>query len=69
MNPTIELLNAHRSIRKFTSEPVDQATVETLIKAGQAAATSSFIQACTVIQVSQGRSAMHWPRWPVIRPM
>lgn len=54
MNPTIELLNAHRSIRKFTSEPVDQATVETLIKAGQAAATSSFIQACTVIQVSQG---------------
>lgn len=54
MNPTIELLNSHRSIRKFTDEPVAQSTVDTLIKAGQAAATSSFIQACTVIQVSQG---------------
>jgi len=54
MNPTIELLNAHRSIRKFTSEPIDQTVVETLVRAGQSAATSSFIQACTVIQVSAG---------------
>ncbi|MBA4503056.1 oxygen-insensitive NADPH nitroreductase [Marinobacterium marinum] len=54
MNPTIDLLNAHRSIRKFTATPIDQATVDTLVKAGQAAATSSFIQACTVIQVSSG---------------
>lgn len=54
MNSTIELLNAHRSIRKFTAEPIEQDTLNTLIKAGQAAATSSFIQACTVIQVSAG---------------
>lgn len=54
MNPTIELLKSHRSIRKFTDQPVDQATVDTLVQAGQAAATSSFIQACTVIQVSPG---------------
>ena len=54
MNPTIELLKSHRSIRKFTTDPVDQSTLETLIQAGQSAATSSFIQACTVIQVSQG---------------
>jgi len=54
MNQTIELLKSHRSIRKFTTDPVDQSTLETLIQAGQAAATSSFIQACTVIQVSQG---------------
>lgn len=54
MNPTIELLNTHRSIRKFTSEPIDQTVVETLVRAGQSAATSSFIQACTVIQVSAG---------------
>lgn len=54
MNSMIDLLNAHRSIRKFTAEPIVQPTVETLIKAGQAAATSSFIQACTVIQISQG---------------
>ncbi|MBR9828885.1 MAG: oxygen-insensitive NADPH nitroreductase [Oceanospirillales bacterium] len=54
MNPMIDLLNSHRSIRKFTAEPIDQATVDALVQAGQAAATSSFIQACTVIQVSQG---------------
>lgn len=52
MNETIKLLNAHRSIRKFTDQAVDQATLETLVKAGQAAATSSFIQACTLIQVN-----------------
>ncbi|MBV0933136.1 oxygen-insensitive NADPH nitroreductase [Marinobacterium weihaiense] len=54
MNPMIDLLNSHRSIRKFTAEPIDQATVEALVKAGQSAATSSFIQACSVVQVSQG---------------
>lgn len=52
MNSTIELLKSHRSIRKFTTEPVPQATLETLVEAGQAAATSSFIQACTLIQIN-----------------
>ncbi|MBN3562787.1 oxygen-insensitive NADPH nitroreductase [Aliamphritea spongicola] len=52
MNSTIELLKSHRSIRKFTAEPVPQAMLETLVEAGQAAATSSFIQACTLIQVN-----------------
>ncbi len=48
----IALLKQHRSIRKFKDEPVSPACVENLIEAGQAAATSSFIQACTVIQVT-----------------
>ncbi len=52
MNPTIQLLKSHRSIRKFTDESVEQSVVEVLIGAGQAASTSSFIQACTVIQVN-----------------
>ncbi len=52
MNKVIELLKSHRSIRKFQSRPVSQDIVKELIKAGQSAATSSFIQACTVIQVS-----------------
>ncbi|SEG52641.1 oxygen-insensitive NADPH nitroreductase [Marinobacterium lutimaris] len=51
MNPVIDLLKSHRSIRKFRPEPVDQETVNQLVAAGQSAATSSFIQACTVIQV------------------
>lgn len=54
MQDVVALLQSHRSIRQFTDEPVDQALVEDLIRAGQGAATSSFIQACTVIQVSRG---------------
>jgi nitroreductase len=52
MNKAIELLKSHRSIRKFTPEPVAQEIVDELVRAGQCAATSSFIQACTVIQVT-----------------
>lgn len=51
MNPIIDLLKQHRSIRKFTAEPLPAEVINTLIEAGQAAATSSFIQACTVIQI------------------
>ena len=52
MNEVISLLKNHRSIRKFTNAPVDQQLLESLIEAGQCAATSSFIQACTVIQIT-----------------
>ena len=51
MNEVIKLLQSHRSVRKFTDQPIPQDVLEELIKCGQAAATSSFIQACTVIQV------------------
>ncbi|KEA63211.1 Oxygen-insensitive NADPH nitroreductase [Marinobacterium lacunae] len=51
MNAVIELLKQHRSIRKFRPDAIEQETLNTLIEAGQCAATSSFIQACTVIQV------------------
>jgi nitroreductase len=54
MTNTIDLLMSHRSIRKFTDEPIEQTQVEQWVQAGQAAATSSFIQACTVIQVAKG---------------
>ena len=56
MNETIRLLKAHRSIRKFTDQPVNQELVRELISAGQCAATSSFIQACTVIQVADKKT-------------
>jgi nitroreductase len=51
MNEVIKLLQSHRSVRKFTDQPIPQEVLEEMIKCGQAAATSSFIQACTVIQV------------------
>lgn len=52
MNETIDLLKSHRSIRKFSQDAIGRSTLEELIRAGQAAATSSFLQACTVIHVA-----------------
>ena len=57
------LLHQHRSIRKFTSEPIPQAQLEAYIQAGQAAATSSFIQATTVIQVNQPSTRAAMAEW------
>lgn len=52
MNAVIELLKSHRSIRKFTDQQVSDELLQQLVEAGQAAATSSFIQACTLVQVN-----------------
>lgn len=51
MNPTIELLKSHRSIRKFTDQKIPQELLVELVRAGQAAATSNHVQAYTVIHV------------------
>ncbi|MAA65624.1 MAG: oxygen-insensitive NADPH nitroreductase [Alteromonadaceae bacterium] len=51
MNPTIELLNSHRSIRKFKDQKIPQDLFETIIRAGQSAATSSHVQAYSIIHV------------------
>ena len=51
MNPTIELLKSHRSIRKFTDQKIPRELLVELIRSGQAAATSSHVQAYTVIHV------------------
>lgn len=51
MNPIIELLQSHRSIRKFTDEKMSEDLFHQLIRSGQGAATSNHIQACTVIHV------------------
>ncbi|MCW4152785.1 oxygen-insensitive NADPH nitroreductase [Halomonas sp. 18H] len=52
MNPTIELLKSHRSVRKFTEQKIPHETLLELIRAGQSAATSSHVQAYSVIHVT-----------------
>ena len=42
----------HQSIRKFTSQAIPQEVINTCITAGQAAASSSFVQVTSVIQVN-----------------
>lgn len=51
MNATIETLLAHRSIRKFADEPVPESHIQDAVRAGQAASTSSAVQAYCVIRV------------------
>jgi nitroreductase len=52
MNPTIALLHRHRSIRKFTHRKISANLFETVIRVGQCAATSSHLQAYTLIHVT-----------------
>lgn len=51
VNETLELLRSHRSIRKFVDEPLPDETVAEIVRCGTAAATSSNLQATTVIRV------------------
>ena len=52
MNPVIDLLLGHRSIRKFTDKAISPELLQRLVAAGQSAATSSFLQGTTVIRVT-----------------
>lgn len=52
MNEMLRLLLAHRSIRKFTPRPIEPELLAEIVSAGQSAATSSFLQGATVIQVN-----------------
>ncbi|MEX0617646.1 MAG: oxygen-insensitive NADPH nitroreductase [Pseudohongiellaceae bacterium] len=56
MNPVIELLKSHRSIRKFSERKIDEALFQDLVLAGQSAATSSFLQGATIIRVRNRES-------------
>ncbi len=53
LTPTQQLQLRHRSVRRFQARPLDPGLLETLIRCGQAAATSSFIQAYSVVRVTR----------------
>jgi nitroreductase len=52
LNSTINVLTAHQSIRKFKPDPITTDQLHAIIEAAQAASTSSFIQAYSIIHVS-----------------
>ena len=52
MNETMKLLSNHRSIRKFTHAPIGDDLLYKLIAAGQASASSSFLQGVTIMRVT-----------------
>jgi nitroreductase len=51
VNEVHRLLRAHRSIRHFTDEPVADDVIAAIVRCATAAATSSNLQATTVIRV------------------
>lgn len=52
MNEVIQLLNNHRSIRSFTEKKLSDETIQALVKAAQSASTSSYVQAYSIIGVT-----------------
>lgn len=56
LNPTIETLFQHKSVRGFTDQPLAPNTAELLVAAAQSASTSSNLQTWSVVAVEdQGR--------------
>ncbi len=51
VNTTIETILNHKSIRKFKEKKLTDEQIETLVKSAQAASTSSYIQAYSIIGV------------------
>ncbi|MBL4935387.1 oxygen-insensitive NADPH nitroreductase [Clostridium sp. YIM B02515] len=51
MNETINLIKSHKSIRKYLNKPVKDNIIKEIISSAQAASTSSFMQAYTIINV------------------
>ena len=52
MKQVFDLLGRHRSIRKFRDLPIDETLFRQIISAGQAAASSSFLQGVTIMRVT-----------------
>ncbi|HYK73125.1 MAG TPA: oxygen-insensitive NADPH nitroreductase [Pseudoneobacillus sp.] len=56
MNPVIDTILNHRSIRKFEERLLTNEQIETIVKCAQAASTSSFIQAYSIIGVKKSET-------------
>lgn len=52
MNQVIETILNHRSVRNFKNQALDREQIENIVKSAQAASTSSFIQAYSIIGVT-----------------
>ncbi|NRD78240.1 oxygen-insensitive NADPH nitroreductase [Bacillus sp. BRMEA1] len=51
MNKVIETILNHRSLRQFEDKPLTDEQIKTIVSCAQAASTSSFIQAYTIIGI------------------
>ena len=56
MNPVMQTMLNHRSVRNYQDRPIDPQLFEQILRCGQAASSSSFIQAYSVIRVTDADS-------------
>ncbi len=54
-NPVLEALHSHRSVRRYLPDPLTDETLDVLVLAAQSAATSSNLQAWSVVAVRDPR--------------
>ncbi len=52
MNPVVDTIKGHRSIRAFKDEPISTQQLNTIIESGIAASSSSLLQVVSVIRVT-----------------
>jgi len=52
MNETRQLMYRHSSVRRYTEQQIDNSLLRDIVQCGQSASSSSFIQAYSVIRVS-----------------
>jgi nitroreductase len=52
MNETINLIKSHKSIRKYLDKQIDKEKIEAILTSAQAASTSSFMQAYSIILIN-----------------
>lgn len=50
--PTLDTIYRHRSIRRYTGEPVSEAVRDAILEAGRAASSSCFMQCVHIIRVT-----------------
>lgn len=53
---TQQLQMRHRSVRRYQDRPLQPGQLEDLVRCGQAAASSSFIQAYAIVRVTRGET-------------
>jgi len=52
IHPVLEVIHAHRSIRRYKPDPVPWEMVETIVAAAQRSSTSSYLQTWSVVAVT-----------------
>lgn len=50
--PTLETIYQHRSIRRYTNQPIEPSQLNAILEAGRAASSSSFMQCIHIIRIT-----------------